>query len=105
MLSKHTRPAQSSARALSVVSSNVLGRKPTQYQHQNQHQHQNHQLQQSRTILGLVPAIDKRLYRLAKGVMPPISKTEQIALGCGTIGTSNSAVQLYVIVNVQTREN
>jgi hypothetical protein len=53
---------------------------------QTQPQHQQHLLQQKRTILGLIPAIDKRLYRLAKGVMPPISKTEQIALGCGTIG-------------------
>jgi alkylation response protein AidB-like acyl-CoA dehydrogenase len=45
-----------------------------------------HQLQQYRSILGLVNAVDKRLYRLAKGVMPAISKTEQTALGCGTIG-------------------
>jgi len=42
--------------------------------------------EQRRTILGISKALDKRLYRLAKGVMPPISKTEQIALGCGTIG-------------------
>jgi hypothetical protein len=46
-----------------------------------------HQQQQSRSILGISKALDKRLYRLAKGVMPSISKTEQIALGCGTIGT------------------
>ena len=46
------------------------------------------QLQQQRTLLGLVHAIDKRVYRWAKGVLPPISKTENIALGCGTIGTS-----------------
>jgi alkylation response protein AidB-like acyl-CoA dehydrogenase len=45
-----------------------------------------HQLQQSRTILGISKAIDKRLYRMAKGVMPVISATEQTALGCGTIG-------------------
>ena len=76
MLSKHVQPMKSSARALSVMSSNVLSR----------NQSQQHQLQQQRTILGLVPAIDKRLYRMAKGVMPAISKTEQIALGCGTIG-------------------
>jgi alkylation response protein AidB-like acyl-CoA dehydrogenase len=44
------------------------------------------QQQQRRTILGLSKAIDKRLYRAAKSVMPAISKTEQIALGCGTIG-------------------
>ena len=45
-----------------------------------------HQSQQSRTILGISNAIDKRLYRMAKGVMPAISATEQTALGCGTIG-------------------
>jgi acyl-CoA dehydrogenase len=44
------------------------------------------QSQQKRTILGISKAIDKRLYRAAKSVMPAISKTEQIALGCGTIG-------------------
>jgi len=44
------------------------------------------QLQQRRGILGLSKAIDKRIYRMARSVMPPISKTEQIALGCGTIG-------------------
>jgi alkylation response protein AidB-like acyl-CoA dehydrogenase len=43
-------------------------------------------LQQRRGILGLVKAVDKRIYRAAKSVMPAISKTEQIALGCGTIG-------------------
>jgi acyl-CoA dehydrogenase len=37
-------------------------------------------------LVGLVHAIDKRVYRWAKGVLPPISKTENIALGCGTIG-------------------
>jgi len=45
-----------------------------------------HQWEQRRTLLGLVHAIDKRVYRWAKGVLPPISKTENIALGCGTIG-------------------
>lgn len=44
------------------------------------------QLEQRRTILGISKALDKRLYRMAKGVMPAISKTEQTALGCGTIG-------------------
>lgn len=44
------------------------------------------QLQQRRGILGISQAVDKRLYRMAKSVMPAISKTEQIALGCGTIG-------------------
>jgi alkylation response protein AidB-like acyl-CoA dehydrogenase len=42
--------------------------------------------QQRRTILGVSKALDRRLYRAAKSVMPAISKTEQIALGCGTIG-------------------
>lgn len=42
--------------------------------------------QQRRGILGISKALDKRLYRMARGVMPAISKTEQIALGCGTIG-------------------
>lgn len=42
--------------------------------------------QQKRTILGMSKAVDKRLYRAAKSVMPVISKTEDIALGCGTIG-------------------
>jgi acyl-CoA dehydrogenase len=51
-----------------------------------QQQQQQQQQQQYRTILGISSAIDSRLYRAAKGVMPVISKTEQIALGCGTIG-------------------
>ena len=41
---------------------------------------------QKRTILGISSALDRRLYRMAKGVMPTISQTEQVALGCGTIG-------------------
>jgi acyl-CoA dehydrogenase len=45
-----------------------------------------HVVEQRRTFLGISKALDKRLYRMAKGVMPAISKTEQIALGCGTIG-------------------
>jgi len=36
--------------------------------------------QQKRTF------VSKALYRWAQGLMPKISKTEQIALGCGTIG-------------------
>lgn len=40
-----------------------------------------HQLQQQRGILGLVNAIDTKAYRMAKGVMPTISQTEQTALG------------------------
>jgi len=62
-------------RSLCAVSSTILGR--------NRHEHQ---LQQKRSILGLIPALDKRLYRMARNVMPAISKTEQVALGCGTIG-------------------
>jgi hypothetical protein len=42
---------------------------------------------QRRTLLGVVHAIDQRVYRWAQSVLPPISKTENIALGCGTIGT------------------
>lgn len=41
---------------------------------------------QRRTILGISKALDRRLYRMARGVMPAISQTEQVALGCGTIG-------------------
>ena len=44
--------------------------------------------QQRRTLLGLVHAVDRGVYRWAQGVLPPISKTENIALGCGTIGES-----------------
>jgi alkylation response protein AidB-like acyl-CoA dehydrogenase len=36
--------------------------------------------------MGVSSFLDKRLYRMAKSVMPTISQTEQIALGCGTIG-------------------
>jgi acyl-CoA dehydrogenase len=43
-------------------------------------------VEQRRTLLGISKALDRRLYRMAKGVMPNISQTEQIALGCGTIG-------------------
>jgi acyl-CoA dehydrogenase len=42
--------------------------------------------QQTRGILGISAALDRKLYRAAKSVMPTISKTEQIALACGTIG-------------------
>ncbi|GFH62165.1 acyl-CoA dehydrogenase-like protein [Chaetoceros tenuissimus] len=48
--------------------------------------YQNNKPFQQRNIVGISHAIDKRLYRMAKGVMPPISQTEQIALGSGTIG-------------------
>jgi len=42
--------------------------------------------QQTRTILGMVDAIDKGFYNFARGVMPKLSKTEKTALKCGTIG-------------------
>ena len=41
---------------------------------------------QYKTILGISKVLEKRLYTMAKGVMPAISQTEQVALGCGTIG-------------------
>ena len=41
---------------------------------------------QYKTILGIYKVLEKRLYTMAKGVMPAISQTEQVALGCGTIG-------------------
>jgi alkylation response protein AidB-like acyl-CoA dehydrogenase len=80
MLSKGVQPnvTKTGARALSVTASSALSLARAS--------DKNFQLQQSRGILGLSHAIDKRIYRLAKGVMPAISKTEQIALGCGTIG-------------------
>ena len=68
------------ARSLSVLSA-PPGGSLTAHHRQSQHQ-----LQQQRTLLGFVNAIDKRVYQWAKRQMPPISKTEQIALGCGTIG-------------------
>mmetsp|Transcript_26993 Transcript_26993/g.30257 ORF Transcript_26993/g.30257 Transcript_26993/m.30257 type:complete len:818 (+) Transcript_26993:98-2551(+) len=49
-------------------------------------QHTQQQDQQRRTIMGISSWLDKKLYRMAKGVMPKISQTEQVALGCGTIG-------------------
>jgi hypothetical protein len=72
-------------RSLSVLSSPPSGISSVASRN-NTHQHQ---LQQQRTLLGFVHAIDKRVYQWAKRQMPPISKTEQIALGCGTIGTFN----------------
>jgi acyl-CoA dehydrogenase len=62
------------ASATSQMATRVVG--ATSSQHVGQRRH----------IVGLSSAIDKRIYRMAKGVMPTISKTEQIALGCGTIG-------------------
>ena len=58
---------------------------------------------QKRTLLGLVHAIDKRVYRWARGVLPPISKTENIALGCGTIGEFVLDTVRGVCVNVAER--
>jgi len=75
----------SSLRSLSVLPSNhgISPLAPSSYNN-----HGNHPIhhQQRRTLLGLVHAIDKRVYQWARGVLPPISKTENIALGCGTIG-------------------
>jgi acyl-CoA dehydrogenase len=68
----------SSVRALSSLSSSNYFSKTRNSHLQKQ--------SQTRNIVGLVDAIDKRVYRWAKGVMPPISQTEQIALGSGTIG-------------------
>mmetsp|Transcript_12389 Transcript_12389/g.19056 ORF Transcript_12389/g.19056 Transcript_12389/m.19056 type:complete len:807 (-) Transcript_12389:218-2638(-) len=75
MLSKKSTSRAVRGCSVSVIQSRILGKSRPE-----------HLLQQKRTILGLIPAVDKRLYRMAKGVMPAISKTEQIALGCGTIG-------------------
>ena len=62
------------AKATSQLAARVVGSTSSQH------------VEQRRTILGLSKAVDKRLYRMAKGVMPTISQTEQTALGCGTIG-------------------
>ena len=40
----------------------------------------NYKYTQQRSIVGLVNAIDKRIYRFCKTLMPPISATEQTAL-------------------------
>ena len=66
-----------SRNAVSRLAVTTAGRRAAGQQLQTQHR---------RTILGLSNAIDKRIYRMAKSVMPAISKTEEIALGCGTIG-------------------
>mmetsp|Transcript_41783 Transcript_41783/g.87697 ORF Transcript_41783/g.87697 Transcript_41783/m.87697 type:complete len:818 (-) Transcript_41783:145-2598(-) len=75
----------SSLRSLSVLPSNH-GISPLAPSSCNNHGNHPIHHQQRRTLLGLVHAIDKRVYRWARGVLPPISKTENIALGCGTIG-------------------
>lgn len=81
-------------RSLSVLSAPPGGAKAN-HAFSNQSQHQ---LQQQRTLLGFVHAIDKRVYQWAKRQMPPISKTEQIALGCGTIG----AFRLFAFCSVSS---
>jgi hypothetical protein len=53
-----------------------------------------YRLQQQRGILGLVNAIDTRAYRMAKGVMPTISATEQTALGWYVLYSLNAKQQL-----------
>jgi len=82
MLSKYAKTTAESStgcvRALSVMATPRSVKSTSPQRH--------FQKQQTRTFLGLVNAIDKRAYRLARGVMPAISKTEQVALGCGTIG-------------------
>jgi hypothetical protein len=74
--------ASSNNATLSVVNSNLqIGQSNS-----NDKKKSSPHSQQQRNIFGLSHAIDKRFYRWAKGVLPPISKTENIALGCGTIG-------------------
>ena len=97
---------KSSLRSFSILSSsNNLNSVPRQQQQQfkpSKVVSGSTQLQQQRTLLGLVHAIDKRVYRWAKGVLPPISKTENIALGCGTIGTSLRRFVLLVLDTQKT---
>ena len=45
-----------------------------------------HQFQSHRTIVGIIPPLDRKIYNFSKTLMPPISQTEQTALGCVTIG-------------------
>jgi len=65
---------QSLAKATSTLTARAVGATCSQH------------AEQRRTILGISKAVDKRLYRLAKGIMPTLSQTEEVALGCGTIG-------------------
>ena len=76
----------SSIRSLSLLSNNNNSLLNNGALSNTNNQALNNNTQQSRSLVGLVHAIDKRVYRWAKGVLPPISKTENIALGCGTIG-------------------
>jgi len=52
----------------------------------NHPNHNAHRYQSHRTIVGLIPPLDRKIYNFSKTLMPPISQTEQTALGCGTIG-------------------
>lgn len=72
--------ASSNNATLSVVNINLQNGQSSNDKKSSPHS------QQQRNIFGLSHAIDKRFYRWAKSVLPPISKTENIALGCGTIG-------------------
>jgi len=74
-----TSAGRTTSRSLSVLNSSSSQRPPRNRRHPPRQQ-------QQRGILGIAHAIDKRVYRWAKGVLPPISKTENIALGSGTIG-------------------
>ena len=76
-ISRTAGATTASARSLSVLGG---GSGPSRDRLPGRHR------QQARGILGVSHAIDKRVYRWAKGVLPPISKTENIALGSGTIG-------------------
>ena len=49
--------------------------------------------------------MSKTLYNLARGVLPPISKTEQIALGCGTIGKLKGLVGAFRALLSRLRPN
>lgn len=58
------------------------------------------QMQQQRGILGISSAIDTRLYRAAKGVMPNISATEQTALGWYVKRAETYNLQFLAIFNI-----
>ena len=86
-LSSNSATSTTAVRSLSVLSQQSSPLVPSLSSSNQHHRLRTPTTQQQRTLLGLVHAIDKRVYRWAKGVLPPISKTENIALGCGTIGT------------------
>lgn len=91
-LSGQSIALRNNIRSLSVLSSSTNSNNANQFKPSNATPHN---YQQQRTLLGIVHAIDKRVYRWAQGVLPPISKTENIALGCGTIGTLLSSSRLH----------